>query len=235
MVIAVVHPPGLPLTQYGALLAATNCRLNFDSKTAQLEVVDIPKSIKKAVDAALVDIARFENTANFADGMSAIHLAELIDFNPNPLDIDLRQRVLSALGITKDGKFVAQVIAQQKTNRSWHLSEKPSECTYFGDICTHRGIQTVPGKRGRKSNRTPEQYHILSKSGEIAREQLVTPALENLVNHIPADNVISITTSNGFVGGINLDELDETEIQKLVEHIKEIKAARSTEGVAVKV
>lgn len=225
----------ISVTQYGSLFAAANCRLNFDSKNAQLEVVGIPRPLKRVVDAALADIDKFEDTSNFADGMSAIHLAELVDEKPNPLSTEIRSNVLSALGITKDGKFVAQIIAQQKTNRSWHLSAEPFKCTYFGDICTHRGITTVPGKRGRKSTRNPDQYHIMSKSGEIAREQLVTPALEALVEAIPADNVISVTTSNGFVGGINLDELSPDEIAQMVEKLTEIKKARELLEAAINV
>lgn len=218
----------ISVTQYGSLFAAANCRLNFDSKSAQLEVVSIPKPLKKVVDAALIDIERFEDTSNFADGMSAIHLAHLVDGQTNPLSDEVRFNVLGALGITKDNKYVAQVIAQQKTNRSWHLSEEPNKCTYFGEICTHRGIQSIPGKRGRKSTRTPEQYHIRSLSGEIAREQLVTPALEELVSSLPAANIISVTSSNGFVGGINLDELSEDEIKQMVEKINELKEARKS-------
>jgi hypothetical protein len=221
----------ITVTQYGSLFAALNCRLNFDSKTAQLEVVGIPKQLKRVVDAALTDIAKFEDTSNFADGMSAIHLAETVDNEPTTLTAEIRQNVLNALGITKDNKFVAQVIAQQKTNRSWHLSEEPSKCTNFGDICTHRGIVSVPGKRGRKSTRTPEQFHIRTGSGEIAREQLVTPALEELVNAIPADNIVSVTTSNGFVGGINIDELDPEEIQKLVDGIKKMREDKKSVAV----
>lgn len=221
----------IPLTQYGSLLAAAGCRLNFDSKGAQLEVVEIPKPIKKKVEAALADIAKFENTANYADGMSAIHLSDFVDGQPTTLTPEIRTNVLNALGIIKDDKFVAQVIAQQKTNRSWHTSEEASKCTYFGEICTHRGITNTPGKRGRKSTRTPDQYHILSKTLEIAREQLVTPALEELVASIPAANIISVTSSNGFVGGINLDDLDEDQIKALVERIKKVQDQRSTVNV----
>lgn len=216
----------IPVTAYGSLFAAIGCRLNFDSKTAQLRVADIPKTVKKYVDAALEDISHFEDTANFADGMSAIHLAQTIDDEKNKLDDSIKTNVLTALGIVKDGRFVAQVIAQQKTNRSWHLSEKPNTCTYFGDLCTHRGITNIPGKRGRKSTRNPDQYHKLSSAGEIGREQLVTPALENLVAHIPADSIISVKSSNGFVGGINLDALSEEQITEMVERINKIRAQR---------
>src|SRR5260221_4764630 len=197
----------IPVTAYGSLFAAIGCRLNFDSKSAQLGVSDIPKSIKKYVEPALEDISHFEDTANFADGMSAIHIAHTVDDKDNPLDDGIKANVLTALGILKDGRFVAQVIAQQKTNRSWHLSEKPNTCTYFGDLCTHRGVMNIPGKRGRKSTRNPDQYHRLSAVGEIGREQLVTPALEDLVSHIPAGAIISVKSSNVFVGGINLDAL----------------------------
>jgi len=214
------------LIQYGSVFAAAGCKLNFDSNSAQLEVVAIPKPLKKVIDAAIDDIEKFENTANFADGMSAIHLADQVDGKDNPLSSDQRSGVLSALGIIKDGKFVAQVIAQQKTNRSWHLSEEANKCTYFGDICTHRGIVNVPGKRGRKSTRTPEQYHMLSKTLEIAREQLVTPALERLVESIPAANIISVTSGNGFVGGINIDDLSEDEIKEMIAKVKQIRDAR---------
>ncbi len=218
----------IPVTQYGPIFAAANCKLNFDSFRAQLEVVQVPKNAKKIVDEALDDIARFEDTSNFTDGMSAIHLADLIDSKDNPLDKATRENVLTALGIIKDGKYVAQIIAQQKTNRSWHLSEKPSECTYFGEICTHRGITNVPGKRGRKSTRKPEQYHQLSLSGEIAREQLVTPALENLVSSLPSENVISITSSSAFIGGINLDDLAEDEVKEIIERVKKLKEERKS-------
>lgn len=223
----------ISITQYGAIFAAANCKLNFDSFHARLEVVEIPKSAKKIVEAALADIERFEDTSNFADGMSAIHLADEIDSKSNPLDSAVRENVLTTLGIVKDGKFVAQQIAQQKTNRSWHLSEKPAQCTYFGEICTHRGIMNVPGKRGRKSTRTPEQYHKLSLSGEIAREQLVTPALENLVAHLPADRIISITSTNMF-NGINLDDLAEDQIKEIVERVKQLQEERKNTLVAAK-
>lgn len=219
----------IPVTQYGSLFAAANCKLNFDSFRAQLEVVQIPKNGKKIVEAALADIEKFEDTSNFADGMSAIHLADLIDGKNNPLDNSVRDNVLSALGIVKDGKFIAQTIAQQKTNRSWHLSEKPSECTYFGDTCTHRGITSVPGKRGRKSTRTPEQYHKLSLSGEIAREQLVTPALEALVAALPADRIISITSTNTF-NGINLDDLEEDQVKEIIERVKQLHEERKKDN-----
>jgi len=223
----------IPITAYGSIFAAIGCRLNFDSKSAQLSVSEIPKSVKKYVEPALEDISHFEDTANFADGMSAIHVAHTVDSEPNPLDDTIKANVLTALGILKDGRYVAQVIAQQKTNRSWHLSEQPNTCTYFGELCTHRGIVNVPGKRGRKSTRNPDQYHKLSGAGEIGREQLVTPALENLVSHIPPDAIISVKSSNGFVGGLNLDKLSEEEITAMVEKIEKFRAQKVEEALPI--
>lgn len=213
------------VTQYGAIFAANGCKLNFVPSSASLEVVESPKDSVRIIDAALADIAKFEDTSNFADGMAAIHLADYIDKDPNPISSPTRIAVLNALGITKDGKFVSQVLAQQKTNRSWHSSTKPFECSHFGEICTHRGIENVPGKRGRKSTRSPEQYHRLTSSGEISREQLVTPAIENLVGNIPSDSLISMSGGSGYVGGINLDRLSMEEIEEVLARINAMKAA----------
>lgn len=215
----------ISVTQYGAIFAANGCKLNFVPSSASLEVVESPKDSVRIIDAALADIAKFEDTSNFSDGMAAIHLADYIDNDPNPISSPTRIAVLNALGITKDGKFVSQVLAQQKTNRSWHTSSKPFECSHFGEFCTHRGVENVPGKRGRKSTRSPEQYHRLTSSGEISREQLVTPAIENLVGNIPSDSLISMSGGSGYVGGINLDRLSMEEIEEVLARINAMKAA----------
>jgi len=221
----------IPITAYGAIFAALGCSLDFNSSQAELIVVKSPGALKKAVDAALTDIAHYEDTSNFSDGMAAIHLAETIDGEPNPLTDLIKADVLNALGIIKDGRFVAQVLAQQKTNRSWHVSEKPNECTFFGEICTHRGIVNTPGKRGRKSTRRPEQYHMRSaRTGEIAREQLVTPAVESLVDKISPDRLISVNAGNV---GISLDKMDNDQIQELLAKIKQVQEERKVPSTTV--
>jgi hypothetical protein len=69
---------------------------------------------------------------------------------------------------------------------------------------------------------------LSAKSGEIAREQLVTPALEQLVDSIPAANIISVTSTNGFVGGVNLDKLTPEQIEQMVAKIKQIQDDRQS-------
>ncbi len=211
----------IPVTPYGAIFAANGCRLNFSSKAGALYVVDIPKVKEKIVKDALSDISKFDDTSNYMDGMAAIHLADFIDELPTPLSGDIRTNVLTALGILKNFKYVSQVLAQQKTNRSWHGSDKPGECTSFGSLCTHRGITVVPGKRGRKSSRSPDQYHRLNSSGEISREQLVTPALEAFVSSISADVLISSIASSDIA--IKLEKMSEEELEEVLSKIALLK------------
>jgi hypothetical protein len=213
------------IIQYGAIFKAANCKLDFQSKSASIEVVEIPSKSKSTIQAAIDDVSKFEDTANYTDGMAALNLSDFIDGEPNPLSDSVRDNVLTSLGIMKEGRFVAQALAQQKTNRSWHVSKTPNECSYFGDICTHRGIKSVPGKRGRKSSRKPDQYHTLSNSGVIGREQLVTPALENLMGVIPVENLISVTGGVGSLNIINLNEMDQEQLEELWQRIKALKEA----------
>lgn len=207
------------INQYAAIFAAAGVKLNYDSHKAELEVPTLPskKEQKEVVKKALDDIDKCDNTANYEDGAASIVLADTIDGEPNPLDEKFRSRVLTALGIMKEGKFVSQYLSQQKTNRSWHTSEEPNTCSYFGEACTHRGIVSVPGKRGRKSTRKPEEYHPMLRSGVIAREQFVPQSLEVLVDSIPADNLIS---DKGTVTTIKLHKMDAEELQKIKEQVE---------------
>jgi hypothetical protein len=98
----------------------------------------------------------------------------------------------------KDGKYIHQVLVLQKNNRSWHYSEKANECSHFGEECTHRGINPNPERRGRKSNRSPEDYHNLDAKNRIVREQLVTANLEEMFQKIPDEALISAKSQIGI-------------------------------------
>lgn len=180
------------LIQFAPIFAAAGCTLNFDSATNQLEVVEDNGKLDAVVANAVAEIACYLDTANYQDGLSALAICDMIDMQPNPLSNETRKAVLTGLGIMREDRYVSQALALQKTNRSWHTSDKAGECTFFGKTCTHRGVVNVPGKRGRKATREPNEYHRISTSGVIAREQLVTPALEKLWESIPSDRLISI-------------------------------------------
>lgn len=208
------------IIQYGAIFKAAGYELNLRSKSGVLEVTGNISSIGAA---AIEDISKYENTANFSDGLAAAFLADTIDEEVNPLPNNIRNNILVALNIMKDGKFISQVIGQQKTNRSWHTSSEPNTCTAFGALCTNRGIVNVPGKRGRKSNRKPEDYHPANSTG-IAREQLVTPAVEALVGSIHPAKLISISgVIGGGNSGINLESLNSEQLQELLAKINSMR------------
>lgn len=179
------------VNQYATLLSAAGCKLNYITEKAELEVTDYPKGKADIIKDVLEDISKFDDTANFVDGMSAPFLANTINREESCF-APYRDEVLTHLGLMKDGKFISQELALIKTNRSWHTSQTPNSCSYFGDICINRGIIKVEGKRGRKSNRKPTDYHTKNSNGIIAREQLVTPALEALWKIVPD----SVLTSN---------------------------------------
>ena len=185
------------LTQYAAAFVAFGCKLNYRTDRAEPEISEVPnwndrkQRAQHIIEAAVEDITKFENTANYEDGLSVLVLCDLIDGEPNPLTEIGRKNILYALDITsEDGRFISQELNLAKVNRSWHISEKSNTCTYFGELCTHRGIVQISGKRGRKSNRQPNEYHLQSSKG-IGREQLVTPALQTLYDNIPGYNLVS--------------------------------------------
>jgi hypothetical protein len=218
--------------QYAALLSAVGCKLDFNTTNATLEVTDYPQGKAKLIKAALADIEKFDDTANFVDGISAPFLADTISGNKNYL-ADYRKEILEKLGVMRNGKFISQELALIKTNRSWHTSETSNGCSHFGEVCTHRGMVHVPGKRGRKSNRKPTDYHLKNSQGTIGREQLVTPALEQLYKAIPDEMLIS---NAGHTIEINLTRyknMDNEEFKSLLnkklvelEALKEMANAR---------
>jgi len=183
------------VNQYATLLSAAGCKLNYITERAELEVTDYPKGKETIIKDALEDFSKFDDTANFVDGMSAPFLADTINGEKSCF-APYRNEVLTHLGLMRDGKFISQELALIKTNRSWHTSETPNSCSKFGDVCTHRGITKVEGKRGRKSNRKPTDYHAKNN-----REQLVTPALEALWKIIPDS---ALTSNAGHRLELNL-------------------------------
>jgi len=139
----------------------------------------------------LKEIEHFDDTTTYVDGVASFCVAVYIDDVPNPIPERARLNVLHALGIMKNDLFIHQVLMLQKNNRSWHRSEVPKECSYFGETCTYRGIKPDPDRKGRISHRQPSEYHTINGKGLIAREQLVTPNLELLFKGIPEERVIS--------------------------------------------
>jgi len=202
------------IIQFGSILSAAGCKLNFDASTALIQVIEYPPDKATIIEEALHDIDLFDDTALFLDGLAAIHLADLINGYDNPLTPAIRNGVLEALGIKFDGVFVSQTLSKLKTNRSWHLSETPGTCTYFGDLCILRGVEHDPHKRGRRSIRAPDNFHPL-KSNKVAREQLVTPAVEALVRSVDPINVVSKPEV------INLEQFSKERLEELVLRIQQ--------------
>jgi hypothetical protein len=199
------------ILQYAPIFRAANIRLDLDSYNLDLRVIDAPKSIEDKVDKCLREISLYESTATQADVMAAIACIESIDNEPINISDRARKTILTSLGLMDHGKFISQELATLKVNRSWHISPTPNRCDFFGDICTHRGIENVPGKRGRKSYRDPEEYHAANAQGKGNREQLVTPALEELYRAIPQSNLISKTKNSPIidVSRMSAEELRE--------------------------
>lgn len=174
------------LIQYAPILSANGIVTRYNSSDTTLEVVESPKAIKAIVDKAVKEIALFSNTKVGADDMAALCLANFIDDHDNPIKETSRLNILNALGIMKEGKYIRPQLALQLQNRSWHPSNSANKCVHFDELCTHRGISHDPNRKGRTSNRKPNEYHPLN--GEIiAREQLVTPNLRAVFNNIPKD------------------------------------------------
>ena len=214
------------IIQYAALLSAAGCKLDFDTTNTTLEVTDFPTGKKTLIKEVLADISKFDNTANFVDGVSALFLADSINGGKNHL-ASHRREVLEKLEIMRSGRFISQELALIKTNRSWHTSETSNGCSFFGDVCTHRGITEVPGKRGRKSNRQPTDYHLKNGQGTIGREQLVTPALEQLWKIIPDEVLISNAGHTIEVNLTRYRKMDPAEVERILnKKLAEIEAIK---------
>jgi hypothetical protein len=208
------------IMQYGTIFAAYGCKFNYDSEVVALDIVD---GSDIYVEAALKDIAHFDDTTNYLDGAAALALADMIDGLPNPLSISVRRNILEALHITKDNNFIYQVLSLQKNNRSWHYSDTANSCNWFGDVCVTRGINPDPNRKGRTSSRVPEQYHVTNTKGAITREQLVTPALERIFSSIPKDKMISgarYTDIDASVKKLKLLSLDQR--LKVISQLQEV-------------
>lgn len=177
------------ITAFGTLFTAFGCKLNYNSEKVRLEIIDSPNAAIS--DKAVADISHFDDTTNYIDGAAALVIADTIDGSKNPLNPGIRKNVLEGLAITKDGLYVYQVLSLQKNNRAWHFSDTASDCSHFGETCTHRGINPNPDRKGKRSNRKPEEYHRLDSHDKIGREQLVTPALEKLFQSIPQKSLVS--------------------------------------------
>lgn len=201
------------LIQFGSILSAAGCVLNFDASTALVQVVEYPPEKATIIEEAMHDIDLFDDTALFMDGLVAIHLVNLINGYENPLPQSVRNQVLETLGIKHKGAFITQTLAKLKTARSWHVSGAPNTCTYFEGVCTSRGQEIDPHKRGRRSTRTPTDFHPL-KGNTITREQLVTPAIENLFRSIDSVSLVSRPEV------ANLKKLSDNSLQELLARIQ---------------
>jgi hypothetical protein len=187
------------ILQYAPIFRAANIRLDFDTYNLDLRVIDSPSSIEDKVDKAVKEIALYEFTATPTDVMAAIACIDSVDNEPINISDRARKTILTSVGLMDKGKFISQVLATLKVNRSWHISPTPNTCDYFGDICTHRGTVNIPGKRGRKSYRDPEEFHPANSRGVGNREQLVSPGLEELYRTIPSSNLISKGKSDPII------------------------------------
>lgn len=182
------------LIQYATILSANGIQTRFNSSGPTIDIVDVPKPIKKITGEAVKEISHFADTANAVDNMAALMVADFIDDHINPISETSRLQLLSSLAIMHEGKYIRQSLALQLQNRSWHPSGIPNDCEHFGNFCTHRGIEHDPNRKGRTSSRKPNEYHV--KTGDIiAREQLVTPNLRALFKSIPNESLVSSRTA----------------------------------------
>jgi hypothetical protein len=182
------------LIQYATILSANGIQTRFNSSGPTIDIIDVPKPIRIITDEAVKEIALFFDTANRVDHMAALMVADYIDDQENPIGETSRLNLLSALAIMKDGKYIRQALALQLQNRSWHPSAISQDCEHFGELCTHRGIEPDPNRKGRSSSRKPNEYHPIS-GDIIAREQLVTPNLRALFKSINNDSLVSARTA----------------------------------------
>lgn len=194
----------------------------------EFDIAEYPdrKEAKNILDAALADIKLFEDTSNFQDGLHIFALADFVDNKENPVTQSMRLNILEQTGIMQEGRFVRQNLERAKVNKSWHISETPASCSYFGAICTNRGVIDTSHRRGRKSERNPNQYHLKSSKG-IGREQLVTPAVELLYDSIPNEQLTSASKTYSIfdISKVDLTQIEPDKLQELIDHFeKEIKS-----------
>ena len=207
------------ILQYAPIFRAANIRLDLDSYNLDLRVVDAPKSIEDKVDKALREIALYEFTATQTDVMTALACIESIDNEPINISDRARKTILTSTGLMDRGKFISQVLATLKVNRSWHISPTPNTCDYFGDMCVNRGVDNIPSKRGRKSYREPDEFHLANNKGEGNREQLVTPGLEELYRAIPQGNLTSKTKNSPTIDVSRMSQDDLREMASRLESL----------------
>lgn len=207
------------VTAFGTIFKAVGAKLNYNSERVQLEVIETPKSKDKIIEAAISDIAKFESTANYTDGAAALAIADVIDGIKNPIPEKVRQAILYGLDITKDSKYIYQVMSLALNNRSWHISPIPNKCVFFGDACVCRGINPDPNRKGRRSFRKPEEYHRLDTVRTIVgvREQLVTEPVRRLFKSIPQEKFIS--GAHGMSINLNLKALSKMSVEDKIKAI----------------
>ena len=211
----------IQLTAFATLFTALGCQTNYNSSSATISIRDVPKDYKAIVNKAVKEISLYDDTRNYVDGASSLALADTIDDVENPLSKTARLNILTELGIMRDGRYIKQVLSEQKNNRAWHFSGVPNDCDRFGEECTHRGINPNPERKGRRSNRKPDEYHTLDGKGAVKREQLVSSGLEALYQSIPDSNLISVTHSNH--GEIDLRAFKKMTIDQQLQFIEDLK------------
>lgn len=212
------------LAQYGTIAHAFGLRMSYNSSSASLEVKDIPEGFTPTVEAMLAEIDLFDDTTSYVDGVASFCVVDYIDGEPIPVPERARLNILHALGFMKNDKYIHQVLMLQKNNRSWHQSGVENKCEYFGEVCTHRGINPDPDRKGRTSSRQPDEYHIRNGKGVIMREQLVTPNLEYIFRSIPEDNLTSgrIATSIDKFELKRFKSLDVEDKLRVIEELQEL-------------
>lgn len=212
------------IIQFAPLFDAVGAELNYRTKDRTVEVVEYPKGKKQLIDDAVEEISHYLDTRIFEDGIAFLAIASYIDGVHTSITMDSKTSILSGLGLQRDGKYIQQVISLNKINKSWHTSDIANACSYFGDICVRRGVEEVPGKRGRKSTRNPADYHEVKSNGTINREQLVTPGLEALHRAIPTEKVTSAVKPRTMINLAEIQDIDPEVARKILAMIEEAKA-----------
>jgi hypothetical protein len=215
------------LIQFAPIFSAVGAEINFDTTTLEATILESPKGKSKLIQDALDEVDKFLDTRTYNDGIAIYALANFIDNVPSPIHSAARLAILEALGLTREGKFISQTLALLKSNKSWHTSDKPYQCSYFGELCTNRGVVEVKGKRGRKSTRPPDAYHKPKNDGLNEREQLVTPNLEALYKAIPPESVISAMKPKSYIRLDEIEDLEPEELQLILGKIREVEEARN--------
>jgi hypothetical protein len=209
------------LIPYAPIFCAVGAKLNLNTRDYIVTVAEYPKGRKQLIDAAIDDISKFLDTTTSEDTVSFFGFVDYIDEHENAIDPISRENLKEHSDCYIQEKYIVQEIAVLKTNKSWHSSEDANTCSHFGTLCTNRGIQDIKGKRGRKATRNPEEYHTLKSNGVIAREQLITPALEALCRAIPKEVTVSATKPKSTISYEELSNMKIEDIQALLERVKE--------------